>query len=58
MNDSKSIRLHYLFRAAVLLAFAYYIWHLTNENALSYYVAPALARLDQAVPDPPGLDGA
>ncbi len=55
MNDSKSIRLHYLFRAAVLLAFAYYIWHLTNENALSYYVAPALARWIKLCPIPLGL---
>jgi uncharacterized repeat protein (TIGR03943 family) len=55
MNDSKSIRLHYLFRAAVLLAFAYYIWHLTNENALSYYVAPALARWIKLCPFPLGL---
>jgi len=54
-DDAKKIRLHYLFRAAVLLAFAYYIWHLTNENALSYYVAPALAVWVKLCPIPLSL---
>ncbi|MDR9854903.1 TIGR03943 family protein [Paenibacillus sp. VCA1] len=55
MNDSKSIRLHYLFRAAVLLAFACYIWRLADQDALAFYVAPALARWIKLCPVPLGL---
>ncbi|NJJ40321.1 TIGR03943 family putative permease subunit [Paenibacillus apii] len=43
MNNSASIQRHYLFRAAVLLAFAVYIEHLARRDALHYYVTPGLA---------------
>ncbi|OZB94422.1 TIGR03943 family protein [Paenibacillus sp. XY044] len=55
MNDSRSIRLHYLFRAAVLAAFALYILHLMQQDALHYYVAPALAKWIRLCPVPLGL---
>ncbi|WP_025699154.1 DUF1980 domain-containing protein, partial [Paenibacillus forsythiae] len=43
MYHSGSIKRHYLFRAAVLLAFAVYIEHLARHDALHYYVTPKLA---------------
>jgi putative membrane protein len=52
MNDSRSIRFHYLLRAIILLAFALYIGHLVQEDALHYYVAPKLARWVQLCPIP------
>ncbi|WNS46215.1 TIGR03943 family putative permease subunit [Paenibacillus sp. MMS20-IR301] len=55
MNDSRSIRLHYLFRAVILLAFALYIGHLVQQDALHYYVAPKLARWIRLCPVPLSL---
>lgn len=55
MNDSRSIRMHYLLRAALLLSFALYIWHLMQQDALHYYVAPALARWIKLCPIPLAL---
>jgi uncharacterized repeat protein (TIGR03943 family) len=52
MNDSRSIRFHYLLRAGILLAFALYIGHLVQQDALHYYVAPKLARWVQLCPIP------
>lgn len=52
MNDSRSIRLHYMLRAAILLAFALYIGHLVQQDALHYYVAPKLARWVKLCPIP------
>lgn len=52
MNDSRSIRFHYLLRAVILLAFALYIGHLVQQDALHYYVAPKLARWVQLCPIP------
>ncbi|NQX49839.1 TIGR03943 family protein [Paenibacillus tritici] len=52
MNHSRSIRLHYLFRAVILLAFALYIGHLVQQDALHYYVAPKLARWIRLCPVP------
>lgn len=43
MNNSASIQRHYMFRAAILLAFAVYIEHLARRDALHYYVTPGLA---------------
>ncbi|WP_157685496.1 TIGR03943 family putative permease subunit [Paenibacillus donghaensis] len=44
MNNSRSIRVHYLFRSVLLLALALYIAQLAEHNALLYYVTPKLAR--------------
>jgi len=55
MNDSRSIRLHYGFRAVILLAFALYIGHLVQQDALHYYVAPKLARWIRLCPVPLAL---
>ena len=52
MNDSRSIRFHYLLRAVILLAFALYIGHLVQQDALHYYVAPKLARWIRLCPVP------
>lgn len=52
MNDARSIRFHYLLRAVILLAFALYIGHLVQQNALHYYVAPKLARWVRLCPIP------
>ena len=52
MIDSRSIRLHYMLRAAILLAFALYIGHLVQQDALHYYVAPKLARWVKLCPIP------
>lgn len=52
MNDSKSIRIHYGLRAVILLAFALYIGHLVQQDALNYYVAPKLARWVKLCPVP------
>ncbi|NUU59844.1 TIGR03943 family putative permease subunit [Paenibacillus agri] len=52
MNESRSIRLHYLLRAVLLLAFALYIGHLAQQDALHYYVAPKLARWIKLCPIP------
>ncbi|WP_339316065.1 TIGR03943 family protein [Paenibacillus sp. FSL R10-2734] len=52
MNDSRSIRFHYLLRAVILLAFALYIGQLVQQDALHYYVAPKLARWVQLCPIP------
>ncbi|WP_019911886.1 TIGR03943 family putative permease subunit [Paenibacillus sp. HW567] len=52
MNDSRSIRLHYGFRALLLLLFALYIGHLVEQDALHYYVAPKLARWIRLCPIP------
>lgn len=52
MNDSRSIRFHYLLRAIILLAFALYIGHLVQQDALHYYVAPKLARWVKFCPIP------
>lgn len=52
MNESASIRFHYLLRAAILLLFALYIGHLVQEDALHYYVAPKLARWVKLCPVP------
>ncbi|WP_198022992.1 TIGR03943 family putative permease subunit [Paenibacillus zanthoxyli] len=43
MYSTVSVKRHYLFRAAVLLAFAVYIEHLAQYDALHYYVTPKLA---------------
>lgn len=55
MNDSRSIRFHYLLRAVILLAFALYIGHLVQQDALHYYVAPKLARWIRLCPVPLSL---
>ncbi|WP_238655936.1 TIGR03943 family putative permease subunit [Paenibacillus piscarius] len=52
MNSPRSIRIHYLLRAAVLLALALYIGHLVQQDALHYYVAPKLARWIRLCPVP------
>ncbi|MRN52857.1 TIGR03943 family putative permease subunit [Paenibacillus monticola] len=52
MNDSRSIRIHYGLRAVILLAFALYIGHLVQQDALHYYVAPKLARWVKLCPVP------
>ncbi|WP_342565472.1 TIGR03943 family protein [Paenibacillus sp. FSL R7-0345] len=55
MNDPRSIRAHYLLRAALLLGFALYIAHLSQQDALHYYVAPKLARWISLCPVPLAL---
>lgn len=55
MNESRSIRLHYLLRAGILLAFALYIGHLVQQDALHYYVSPELARWIRLCPVPLAL---
>lgn len=55
MNDSRSIRFHYSLRAFILLAFALYIGHLVQQDALHYYVAPKLARWVKLCPIPLAL---
>ncbi|MDF9842235.1 MULTISPECIES: TIGR03943 family protein [unclassified Paenibacillus] len=55
MNDPRSIRVHYLLRAVLLLGFALYIAHLSQQNALHYYVAPKLARWIRLCPVPLSL---
>ena len=55
MNDSRSIRFHYLLRAGILLAFALFIGHLVQQDALHYYVAPKLARWIRLCPVPLSL---
>ncbi|MCE3200240.1 TIGR03943 family putative permease subunit [Paenibacillus sonchi] len=55
MNDSRSIRIHYGFRALLLLLFALYIGHLVQQDALHYYVAPKLARWVRLCPVPLSL---
>ncbi|WP_342481616.1 TIGR03943 family protein [Paenibacillus sp. FSL L8-0340] len=55
MNDSGSIRYHYLLRAVILLLFALYIGHLVQQDALHYYVAPKLARWIKLCPVPLAL---
>lgn len=55
MNDSRSIRLHYLLRAVILLAFALYIGHLVQQDALHYYISPKLAFWVQLCPIPLAL---
>lgn len=52
MNDARSIRFHYLLRVVILLAFALYIGHLVQQDALHYYVSPKLARLVKLCPIP------
>lgn len=52
MNNPRSIRVHYLLRAAILLALALYIGHLVQQDALHYYVAPKLARWIRLCPVP------
>ncbi|WP_340022594.1 TIGR03943 family protein [Paenibacillus sp. FSL K6-1096] len=52
MNNPRSIRIHYLLRAAILLALALYIGHLVQQDALHYYVAPKLARWIRLCPVP------
>lgn len=52
MNDPRSIRIHYLLRAVILLALALYIGHLVQQDALHYYVAPKLARWIRLCPVP------
>lgn len=55
MNDPRSIRIHYLLRAVLLLGFALYIGHLSQQDALHYYVAPKLARWIRLCPVPLSL---
>ncbi|MEK5494236.1 TIGR03943 family protein [Paenibacillus sp. FSL R7-0297] len=55
MNNARSIRFHYLLRAVILLAFALYIGHLVQQDALHYYVAPKLARWIRLCPVPLSL---
>ncbi|AIQ46380.1 hypothetical protein R70723_11210 [Paenibacillus sp. FSL R7-0273] len=55
MNDPRSIRVHYLLRAVLLLGFALYIAHLSQQDALHYYVAPKLARWIRLCPVPLAL---
>ncbi|WP_339223947.1 TIGR03943 family protein [Paenibacillus sp. FSL H8-0332] len=55
MNNSGSIRFHYVLRAVILLAFALYIGHLVQQDALHYYVAPKLARWIRLCPVPLSL---
>lgn len=55
MNSSGSIRFHYVLRAVILLAFALYIGHLVQQDALHYYVAPKLARWIRLCPVPLSL---
>lgn len=52
MNSPRSIRIHYLLRAVILLALALYIGHLVQQDALHYYVAPKLARWIRLCPVP------
>ncbi|WP_150266860.1 TIGR03943 family putative permease subunit [Paenibacillus tepidiphilus] len=52
MNDPRTIRVHYLLRAAILLLFALFIAHLVRQDALHYYVAPRLARWVRLCPLP------
>ncbi|MNB82091.1 hypothetical protein D3C75_288930 [compost metagenome] len=55
MNDPRSIRVHYLLRAVLLLGFALYIAHLSQQDTLHYYVAPKLARWIRLCPVPLAL---
>lgn len=55
MNNPRSIRLHYMIRAVLLLAFALYIGRLVQQDALHYYVAPKLARWIRLCPIPLAL---
>lgn len=55
MNDPRSIRIHYLLRAVILLCFALYIGHLNQQDALHYYVAPKLAYWIRLCPIPLSL---
>ncbi|AIQ12352.1 hypothetical protein PDUR_10845 [Paenibacillus durus] len=55
MYSSGSIKRHYLFRAAVLLAFAVYIEHLVRHDALHYYVTPKLTVWVRLCPVPLSL---
>ncbi|GGG10457.1 hypothetical protein GCM10010912_63570 [Paenibacillus albidus] len=55
MSEARVIRLHYLLRAALLLAFALYIAHLAQQDTLHYYIAPKLARWVRLCPVPLAL---
>ncbi|QWU18021.1 TIGR03943 family protein [Paenibacillus sophorae] len=55
MYSSGSVKRHYIFRAAVLLAFAVYIEHLARHDALHYYVTPRLAVWVRLCPVPLSL---
>lgn len=55
MNNPRTLRIHYLLRAFILLGFAYYINHLITSDSLHYYIAPRMEPFIRLCPIPLSL---